>query len=374
MYTMKALTVATDCTGLDAPLYCLKGIVDRTIEYVFASDINPKVRSFLESSTPRPQTIFANINDRTENHKYRGIDLYVAGFPCQTFSSLGKRKGLEGTNGSVFWRILEFLREAQPRVFVLENVGKLMTHAKGETFASILRQLRSIGCYHVSFRKMSPVDICFPQSRTRVFIIGAHTTKTRGSYKWPEAGSATPVLLESLLMGREEALTLQPSCCRPLCPTAIRNIDALALPDRLFIVDLATSRAFASKNPRPCCCPCLKRYNQMFYISTQRRYLTFRECLRLQGFGDEIFASKSDIFSVTDLHQLAGNSMCVPVLRIVLQCVLQLLEPEGENSASLHSEITPTSSTPIHTPAPANSSHAYIHDAMRCRDHWVNKI
>jgi len=89
-----ALAFATGCTcaGLDAPLCCLKGIVDRKIECVFASDIDPKVRSFLNTSTPRPQTIFADINDRIDNSEYQGIDLYVAGFPCQTFSSLGKRK------------------------------------------------------------------------------------------------------------------------------------------------------------------------------------------------------------------------------------------------------------------------------------------
>ena len=329
MCIMKALTFATDCTGLDAPLYCLKGIVDRKIEYVFASDIDPKVRSFLGRSTPRPQTVFADINDRTDNQKYRGIDLYVAGFPCQTFSTLGKRKGLESVNGSVFWRILDFLREAQPRVFVLENVGKLTTHAKGETFALILRQLRRIGCYDITYRKISPVDIGFPQSRTRVFIIGTHRKKTHGCHAWPEVGRSAPVLLDSLLMRREEAFALQPSCCRPLCATAAQNLNALRRIDRLFMVDLATSCAFASKNPRIGCCPCLKRYNQMFYISTQRRYITFRECLRLQGFGDEIFASKSDIFSVTDMHQLAGNSMCVPVLRVVFRSVLRLLEPDA---------------------------------------------
>ena len=120
-------------------------------------------------------------------------------------------KGLASVNGSVFWRILRFLQEAQPRAFVLQNVGKLMTHDKGETFALILRQLRRLGHYDLTYRRISPLDVGFPQSRSRVFIVGIHTGKTRGRFTWPETGSIAPILLESLLMQRAEAIALQPS-------------------------------------------------------------------------------------------------------------------------------------------------------------------
>jgi site-specific DNA-cytosine methylase len=329
------LTFATDCTGIDAPLHCLKGITCEEIRYLFASDISAKVRSFLGTVRPKPETIFADIHDRIDNSKYHGVDLYIAGFPCQSFSTLGKRKGLGSVHGAVFWRILAFLKEAEPRVFVLENVGKLLTHERGATFATIMGQLQRLRCYHVTFRTMCPLDVGFPQSRPRVFIVGTHTAKTRGGFAWPELDDTRRVLLESLLLTRRDAVALQPSCARPLCATATRNMQVLRQTvdlERLFVVDLGTSLAFACK-PKPGCCPCLKRYNQMFYISTQRRYLTFRECLRLQGFSDEVFESTifktdrstSNRLSLTDIHQLAGNTMCIPILRVILQSVLQLI-------------------------------------------------
>jgi DNA (cytosine-5)-methyltransferase 1 len=330
------LTFATDCTGLDAPAHCLKAITDgRGIRYLFASDIDVKLQSFLKTMTPTPEIIFSDIHDRTDNCQYQDVDLYVAGFPCQSFSTLGKRKGFNSVPGSVFWRILDFLKHGQPRVFVLENTSKLLAHNKGATFALIMRHLDGLACYRLSYRTLSPLDIGFPQSRSRVFIIGIHVHKTHDNFIWPEFDKSIKTPLSSLIMSRESAIALQPSCARALCATAALNMQVLKQNmdmRKLFIVDLSTSRAFACK-PRAGCCPCLKRHNQMFYISTQERYITFRECLRLQGFSDEMLSnvtfktdrSKSNAFSVTDVHRLAGNSICIPLFRMLIESLLRVL-------------------------------------------------
>jgi DNA (cytosine-5)-methyltransferase 1 len=328
------LVFATDCTGIDAPLHCVKSIMKKDyaeVRYLFASEINPKLRSVLQTVTPHPEIIFDNIRDRLRNEEYGCVDLYIAGFPCQSFSTLGKREGLLSDQGSIFWDILDFLQKAQPKIFVLENVSKLLTHRKGQTFQTIMNQLNALSFYHVEYKILSPLDIGFPQSRSRMFIVGTHMTKLASLAVWPEL-DRLDVSLQSLLLTREEAYALQPSSCRPLCATARRNITALDEStdmDQDMIVDLSPSLRFALK-PRVGRCPCLKRYNQMFYITTQKRYITYRECLRLQGFDDSIFQNvvykaKRGELSHADVHAYAGNSMCIPLLRTILAPLLKLL-------------------------------------------------
>src|SRR5262249_49025274 len=54
-------------------------------------------------------------------------DVLTAGFPCQPFSSAGKKKGIRDPRGTLFHVIVETLDRLQPRFFVLENVKRLLT-------------------------------------------------------------------------------------------------------------------------------------------------------------------------------------------------------------------------------------------------------
>ena len=56
------------------------------------------------------------------------FDLLLAGFPCQAFSSAGKRKGFEDTRGTLFFEIQRILEHHNPKCFILENVEGLIKH------------------------------------------------------------------------------------------------------------------------------------------------------------------------------------------------------------------------------------------------------
>ena len=56
------------------------------------------------------------------------FDLLVGGFPCQSFSIAGKRKGFEDTRGTMFFEIVRIIKEKQPRLLLLENVIGLLSH------------------------------------------------------------------------------------------------------------------------------------------------------------------------------------------------------------------------------------------------------
>lgn len=98
-------------------------------------------------------------------------DLLVGGFPCQPFSSSGRREGLEdATRGNLFREIVRILKAKQPKAFLLENVRGLLLHNDGKTLQVIAKELEGCG-YNVSWKLVDAVHI-LPQERCRLFLVG----------------------------------------------------------------------------------------------------------------------------------------------------------------------------------------------------------
>lgn len=98
-------------------------------------------------------------------------NLLVCGFPCQTFSIAGKRRGFEDTRGTLFFDVARILQEKRPRFVVLENVKGLLSHESGKTFQRILGILANLR-YRVEWEILNSKHFGVPQNRERVFIVG----------------------------------------------------------------------------------------------------------------------------------------------------------------------------------------------------------
>lgn len=100
------------------------------------------------------------------------FDVLVAGFPCQPFSSIGKRQGfLHATQGTLFYDILRIIKGKKNKAFLLENVPGLTTHDNGNTFKTILKALESEG-YKVFYKILNAANFGVPQHRKRIYIVG----------------------------------------------------------------------------------------------------------------------------------------------------------------------------------------------------------
>ena len=99
-------------------------------------------------------------------------DVWVAGFPCQPFSSSGARLGFGHQSGHVFEHLTRLIRERLPKIVVLENVEGLLSNKSGHTFATVLRSLTQIG-YAVDWLVVDLRWFRVPQSRPRLFVIAA---------------------------------------------------------------------------------------------------------------------------------------------------------------------------------------------------------
>jgi len=98
-------------------------------------------------------------------------DFLLAGFPCQPFSSAGKRKGFLDERGGLFFSILEIIKKKQPLGFLLENVEGLYTHNEGKTLELILNKLHDLG-YILRYKILDSSEFGVPQVRRRIYIAG----------------------------------------------------------------------------------------------------------------------------------------------------------------------------------------------------------
>lgn len=128
------------------------------------------------------------------------IDLICAGFPCQSFSQAGKRRGFDDTRGTLFFEIARIAKVKKPAFLLLENVQGLLSNDEGRTFATILCTLDELG-YDVAWQVLNSANFNVPQSRKRVFIAGFLREKVEG--KILAFDQANPKTLCQCLPGSE---------------------------------------------------------------------------------------------------------------------------------------------------------------------------
>jgi DNA-methyltransferase (dcm) len=101
------------------------------------------------------------------------FDMLFAGFPCQSFSNVGYRKGLADERGQLFFNILDILDFYNPKYFVLENVQKLSTIECGNLLDEMKIALQEIGIgYNLHVWDLMASDYGLPQKRNRIFFCG----------------------------------------------------------------------------------------------------------------------------------------------------------------------------------------------------------
>lgn len=99
------------------------------------------------------------------------VDVICGGFPCQSFSIAGSRRGFEDTRGTLFFEIARFADILKPKYLFLENVKGLLNHDRGNTFKTILGALDGLG-YDAEWQVLNSKNFSVPQNQERVFIIG----------------------------------------------------------------------------------------------------------------------------------------------------------------------------------------------------------
>ena len=113
-----------------------------TIRHIFSSEVDPGARALIRHNF-KPEIMYDDLTKRamkTTTGKGRrwlpaaseltGFDFYVAGFPCQSWSSAGQGLGAmdmrNGGRGMLWMHMFRFISIAKPKCVILENVPRLM--------------------------------------------------------------------------------------------------------------------------------------------------------------------------------------------------------------------------------------------------------
>lgn len=112
--------------------------------------------------------------------QFPSVDVVVGSPPCQGFSNEG-RKNINDVRNNLLWDFLDLIDAVQPQVWVLENVPGLKRLHNGELYGRLLDRLKSMDYCSVDFL-LDASDFGVPQTRERFFVVGSKL----GTFKAPE--------------------------------------------------------------------------------------------------------------------------------------------------------------------------------------------
>lgn len=258
------------------------------------------------------------------------FDLLIAGFPCQTFSIIGRQEGFSDDRGQIIFHLSRILNETQPTCFILENVKGLVTHDNGRTIKIILDELNSVG-YDVSYRVLTSLDYGVPQMRQRVYFVGFK--KSLGldysKFEWPKPQAIPPLskyLIDDNATDGERLSILKYYLKNPVNAGKYTVDDIKSMEGKIIDTRMNDLRIYTGK------CPTLRAQRDgVLYVRNGTIYqLTGYEALLLQGFPKE-YAEKVK-HEVTDRHLLmqAGNAMTVNVIQALGNSITKFIESQGE--------------------------------------------
>ncbi len=297
-------------------------------------------------------------------------DLLTAGFPCQPFSSAGKKQGIKDPRGTMFSVVVSALRKHQPTFFILENVKRLLTMEKGVHFATILASLAELN-YRIEWRLLNAANFGLPQNRQRVFIVGVrigsnvdfrddwihlansrdlstctvHAGLIHSPELWPEVafhGNKFPnwgLAFAGRFCGADLSMFSDARPCRTLesvlqaetppefdfTESTIQRLKA-STPVKCFVhgVEILSNQGggarmgytvFGTSGLAPTLTSTASRHYERYKIGSRYRRLTNVEYARLQGFPDEHCSA----VSVYDQYALYGNAVPSPMVAWVMK-------------------------------------------------------
>lgn len=269
------------------------------------------------------------------------IDLLVGGSPCQSFSSVGFRGGLEDVRGTLFYEYARIIQEVQPKVFIYENVRGLTTHDNGNTWKKMKKVFTDTLHYNISEPQvLNAADYGIPQNRRRLFVIGIRKDLTAKEFVYPKE-----IGIENLKFYMQDIL--EDNCkyeengknftyskkngniILKKVPGEVDKKYTLTPKVRDYVLKSGTKGFRTSTQTDMKIARTLLRTMTQHhragvdnYITISEndkekviRSLTERECLRLMGFPD----SFKIVVSTQQMMKQAGNSIVVDVMMAVLK-------------------------------------------------------
>jgi DNA (cytosine-5)-methyltransferase 1 len=268
-------------------------------------------------------------------------DILCAGFPCQSFSIAGKRKGFEDeTRGTLFFDIARIIKAKKPKAFFLENVKGLTNHNKGQTLKTILKVLREdLGYYVPQPKVINAKDFGVPQNRERIFIIGFRKDLGINEFEYPKPLKKNTTFEN---VKEKEEVSVKYYLSTQYQETLINHKERHKNKGNGFGFEIIKDNQCANAivvggmgKERNIVIDCrLTDFTPVTKIKgvVNRdgwRRMTPREWSRLQGFPDKFEIKVSD----AQAYKQFGNSVAIPAIKATAEVLVKQLELEEKKDA-----------------------------------------
>lgn len=319
---MQITTFMDFCSGIGGGRLGLEQAGLKCVGYSDTARLAPITYNLMFNTTGEKN--FGNLK-RIKTETLPKFDFLIAGFPCQTFSVIGRKKGFSDDRGQIIFHLARILKETQPTCFLLENVKGLVTHDKGKTLEIILRELDASG-YNVTYKVLTSLDYGVPQMRQRVYFVGfkKSITKTIKSFEWP-IKRGTPelknYLIDNHIASNERLEILRYYLNNPTNNGKYTIDHLLTLEGKILDTRMNDLRIYDGK------CPTLRAQRDgILYVKNGTIHqLTGYEALLLQGFPKKFADKVKDKVSDRHLLMQAGNAMTVNVIKEIANSINNFL-------------------------------------------------
>lgn len=241
-------------------------------------------------------------------------DVIIGGFPCQPFSMMGSELGFDDVRGTVFFTVADLIKKkidkgAKPKVVILENVRRLLTHDGGNTFKVIKHIMEKELGYKVFYKILNSSDFGVPQTRNRIFIVCFDNQDVE--FTFPETIDLNCTMHDMLEENVDDKYFLSDKILKTILSNGTGKYNAKSE------IDLEIARPLCSTMHK------MHRACQDNYVTDRGRVrrLTPREAARLQGFPDDFLIPVSD----TQAYRQFGNAVTVNVAEAVARSILEVL-------------------------------------------------
>lgn len=305
------LRVGTDCSGIEAPIQALIQL-KIPFRHVFACDSDKYVRASINANY-HPELFYTDITNR-DHTKLPDMDLYIAGFPCQSFSEAGDRKGTTVPRGNIMYDCLDTIQTKRPTIAILENVVGFTRWDNGSIHRDLISRLTKMG-YHVEWEILDTQDYGLPQRRKRMYLVATIGHQNLPIFPLPkkpmlslenilEIHSSTESDAPSLLNAINTSI-LSPYDKKKVTRKMNRYMRNKTIMNELVLAHTMPNGAFSRV------CPTITT-NLRYWLAgcDTNRILTIPELVKLQGFPSDF----KQVVSDTQFRKQIGNAMSVNVL------------------------------------------------------------
>ena len=190
------LSLLSDFAGADMPGFAWKFLVGQSSHTCY--EIAPAARAFITSNFPLCHLRGTVVDRRLRDLPSFGV--LIAGFPCQPFSALGERGGLDERWGR--GRLVDSTQAAidcrRPLVFVLENVSGFASIDGGRAREHVIHFLADLAAYDLHEQLLCTSQHGLPQTRKRWYLVGVLREALELPFSWPHS---FPMLSLAALLG-----------------------------------------------------------------------------------------------------------------------------------------------------------------------------